>query len=236
MQIKWSVLSSRLVFWRKWIRLFLGDDDGRSGWSRGALSLTLPDVVHAWRCSIRLIWVADNPSRSCSRPTFNIEFWLRLRANCPRALGQFSSQRRNRTGSLHYICILTWETFQIKKHHSRSNRVSFFALQHLWHCSLAFRRLNASEKCHVYSNGKKARRDLNASDAVFLPFPDGENHLSIGSMVQRYKSDSEKRPGRSGRSLGRSWIVLVGWIAKLIKIIIFGRNSFVLWPRLNVRN
>ena len=51
---------------------------------------------------------------------------------------------------------------------------------------------------------EKARRDLNASDAVFLPFSDGENHLSIGSMVQRYKSDSEKRPGRSGRSLGRS--------------------------------
>ena len=52
---------------------------------------------------------------------------------------------------------------------------------------------------------EKAKRDLNASDAVFLPFSDGgENHLSIGSMVQRYKSDSEKRPGRSGRSLGRS--------------------------------
>ena len=51
---------------------------------------------------------------------------------------------------------------------------------------------------------EKAKRDWNASDAVFLPFSDGENHLSIGSMVQRYKSDSEKRPGRSGRSLGRS--------------------------------
>ena len=50
---------------------------------------------------------------------------------------------------------------------------------------------------------EEARRDLNASDAVFLPFSDGENHLSIGSMLQRYKSDSEKRPGRSGRSLGR---------------------------------
>ena len=30
---------------------------------------------------------------------------------------------------------------------------------------------------------EKAKRDLNASDAVFLPFSDGENHLSIGSMV-----------------------------------------------------
>ena len=48
------------------------------------------------------------------------------------------------------------------------------------------------------------------SDAVFLPFSDGESQLSIGSMVQRYKSDSEKRPGRSGRWLGRSSIVLVG--------------------------
>ena len=48
-----------------------------------------------------------------------------------------------------------------------------------------FRRRNASEKRHVYSNGK-ARRDLNASDAVLLPFSDdvGENHLSIGSMVR----------------------------------------------------
>ena len=44
---------------------------------------------------------------------------------------------------------------------------------------------------------EKAKRDLNASDAVFLPFSDSENHLSIGSMVQRYKSDSEKRPARS---------------------------------------
>ena len=42
-------------------------------------------------------------------------------------------------------------------------------------------------------------------------------HLSIGSMVQRYKSDPEKRPGRSGRSLGRSWIVLVGWVAQVAK-------------------
>ena len=56
---------------------------------------------------------------------------------------------------------------------------------------------------------------MNASDAMFLPFSDGENHLSIGSMVQRYKSDSEKRPGRSGRSLGRSRIVLLGWVAQV---------------------
>ena len=59
---------------------------------------------------------------------------------------------------------------------------------------------------------EKARRDLNASDAVFLHFSDVENHLSIGSTVQSYKSDSEKLPGRSGRSLGRSCIVLVGWV------------------------
>ena len=51
---------------------------------------------------------------------------------------------------------------------------------------------------------EKARRELNVNDAVFLTFSDGESHLSIGSMVQRYKSDSEKRPGRSGRSLDRS--------------------------------
>ena len=57
---------------------------------------------------------------------------------------------------------------------------------------------------------EQARRELNVSDAVLLPFSDGESQLSIGSMVQRYKSDSEKRPGRSGRSLGRSSIVLVG--------------------------
>ena len=51
---------------------------------------------------------------------------------------------------------------------------------------------------------QRKKRDGNASDAMFLSFSDGENHLSIGSMVQRYKSDPEKRPGRSGRSLGRS--------------------------------
>ena len=42
------------------------------------------------------------------------------------------------------------------------------------------------------------------NDAVFLTSSDGESQLSIGSMVQGYKSDSEKRPGRSGRSLDRS--------------------------------
>ena len=35
----------------------------------------------------------------------------------------------------------------------------------------------------------KVRRELSVSDAVFLPFSDGESQLSIGSMVQRYKSD-----------------------------------------------
>ena len=34
---------------------------------------------------------------------------------------------------------------------------------------------------------EKARRELNVSDAVFLPFSDGESQLSIGSMVQRYQ-------------------------------------------------
>ena len=52
---------------------------------------------------------------------------------------------------------------------------------------------------------------------MFLPFSDGESQLSIGSMVQRYKSDSEKRPDRSGRSLDRSSIVLVGWVAQVDK-------------------
>ena len=55
------------------------------------------------------------------------------------------------------------------------------------------------------------------SDAVFLPFSDGESQLSIGSMIQRYKSGSAKRPGRSGRSLDRSSIVLVGWVAQVDK-------------------
>ena len=32
---------------------------------------------------------------------------------------------------------------------------------------------------------EKVRRDLNASDSVFLTFSDDENYLSIGSMVQR---------------------------------------------------
>ena len=73
---------------------------------------------------------------------------------------------------------------------------------------------------------KKARRDLNASDAVFLPFSDGENHLLIGSIVQSYKSDSEKRPGRSGRSLCRLLIVLVGWVAQVDKNYHIRRELF----------
>ena len=106
-------------------------------------------------------------SRSCCRPTFNIRLWLRLRANCPSDSGSGSA-------SLHYIRILTWETFQIKKDHSRSrsNRVSLFALEYTWHCSLAFRRRNASENCHVYSNGKSETRVerewQNLTNAVFL--------------------------------------------------------------------
>ena len=53
MQIKWSVLNRRLLFWREWSRLFLGDDDGRSGWSRGALSLKL---VHSMPDVVRYVW------------------------------------------------------------------------------------------------------------------------------------------------------------------------------------
>ena len=263
MQIKWSVLNRRLLFWREWSRLFLGDDDGRSGWSRGTLSLKfvhfMPDVVRyvlyellttclgavrrESRISARggrqgnddLIWDANErfltyantylqlfkmfiailclngfeqpfkrhqcpfflplrrgnprlrrgslrprggrpPQRpppgsapACSRPTFNIRLWLRLRANCPRGSGSGSA-------SLHYICILSCETFE--KHHSRSNRVSLFALEYTWHCPLAFRRETPARSVTCIPT-EKARRDLNASDAVFLPFSDGENHLSF---------------------------------------------------------
>ena len=56
---------------------------------------------------------------------------------------------------------------------------------------------------------KKTRRDLNESDALFLPFSGGENYLSIGSMVQRYKIDSEKRPWSVG-SVARSVVNRVG--------------------------
>ena len=83
---------------------------------------------------------------------------------------------------------------------------------------------------------EKARRNLNRSDAVFLPFSDGENDLSIGSMVQRYKSDQKSAPvGRVGRSVGRELCWSVGSL-KLIKVIIFGRNSFVHQPHSNVKN
>ena len=72
----------------------------------------------------------------------------------------------------------------------------------------------------MYSKGKP-RCDLNASDAVLLPFSDdvGENHLSIGSMVQKYKSDSEK-PTRSVGSVARSVVNRVGrlgWVAQVDK-------------------
>ena len=66
---------------------------------------------------------------------------------------------------------------------------------------------------------EKGRRELNVSDAVFLPFSDGESQLSIGSMVQRYKSDQKSAPiGRVGRSVGREscWSVH-GWVAQVDK-------------------
>ena len=86
---------------------------------------------------------------------------------------------------------------------------------------------------------EKARRDLNASDAVFLSFSDGENHLSIGSMhgskIPTRVTQKSVPVGRVGRSVGRESCWLVGSL-KLIKIIIIGRNSFVLRSRLNVKN
>ena len=85
---------------------------------------------------------------------------------------------------------------------------------------------------------EKGRRELNVSDAVFLPFSNGESQLSIGSMVQRYKSDPKS--ARSVESVARSVVNRVGRFTvgslKLIKIITFGRNSFVLRPHLNVKN
>ena len=83
-----------------------------------------------------------------------------------------------------------------------------------------------SVTCIPTEKARQARRDLNVSDAVFLPFSDGENHLSIGSMVQKYKSDSEKRPGRS---VSRESCWSVGSL-KLIKIIIPIRQALFCPP------
>ena len=137
-----------------------------------------------------------------------------------------------------YICILAWETFQIKKYHSRSNRVLLFALEYTWHCSLAFRRRNASEKCHVYSNGKSETRFQREWCCVSIFFRWRKTFVNWyhGSKIQerlRKASRSVGSVARVGRSVGRKscWSVRS---LKLIEIIIFGRNSVVLRSHLNV--
>ena len=81
---------------------------------------------------------------------------------------------------------------------------------------------------------KRKKRD--GSDAVFLPFSDGESQLSIGSTWFKDTRVTQKSVpvGRVGRSIGRQSCWSVGSL-KLIKIITFGRNSFVLRPHLNVK-
>ena len=124
---------------------------GRSGWSRGALSLKLvhfmPDVVrYVWYELLTTFLGAVATPLLISDSEFGSE-QIFPAAPVP-ALHP----------CIRYICILTWETFQIKNNYSRSNGVSLFALEYTWHCSLAFRRRNASEKCRVYSNGKNEAR------------------------------------------------------------------------------
>ena len=88
-----------------------------------------------------------------------------------------------------------YERTRSARNHSRSNRVSLFALEYTWHCSLAFRRRNASERVRCIPT-EKARCDLNASDAVFLPFLDGENK-TICRLVAWFK-DTRVIQNRSG--------------------------------------
>ena len=102
------------------------------------------------------------------------------------------------------------------KHLSRSNRVSLFALEYTWHCSLAFRRRNASEKCQVYYNGNSETGDVIWTRVMlcFYLFSDGENHLSIGSMVQRYLQEWLRKASRSVRSVARSVVDRVGRLCR----------------------
>ena len=130
----------------------------------------------------------------------------RLPANCPSGSGSGSA-------SLHYICIRTWETFQIKKNTTRVQIASHFLHwnTYTWHCSLAIRRRNASEKCQVYSNGKSETR-FNASGAVFLPF-----HMAktICQLVAWFKiQEWLRKASRSVGSVTRSVMNRVGRLGR----------------------
>ena len=85
---------------------------------------------------------------------------------------------------------------------------------------------------------EKGRRVLNVSDAVFLPFSDGESRCQLVAWFKDTRV-IRKAP-RSVESVARSVVNRVGRFTvgslKLIKIITFGRNSFVLRPHLNVKN
>ena len=154
----------------------------------------------------------------------NIRLWLRLRANFP-------SGSSSGSASLHYICILTWETFQIKKHHSRSNGVSLFALEYTWHCSLAFRRQSASDKVSGAYQRKKRGAIWTRVMLYFYPFQVAKTiyQLVVAWFKDTRVTQKSVPVGRVGRSVGRESCWSVG-LLKLIKIIIFGRNSFLRPP------
>ena len=181
------------------------------------------------QASYRLIWVADNLSRSCCRPTFNIRLWLRFWADCPNGSG-FGSV------SLHYTYVFLHE-----KHSKLSSitRVQIASRFLHWNTRDIARSRFAGEtpaRSVTCIPTEKARRDLNASDAVFYHFQMAKTICQLVAWFKDTRVTQKSVPvGRVGRSVGRELCWSVGSL-KLIKIIIFGRNSFVLWPRLNVRN
>ena len=223
MQIKWSVINWRLLFCREWSRLFLDDDDGRSGWSRGALSLKL---VHFMPDVVRYVWY-ELLRTFLGALAFNIRLWLR---SAPSILSQrlrfrlyilalhmhsYMPNISNKKASLTFKSRLA---FCIGIHVTLFARVSPFKRQRKVSC--VFQRLS------------ETRFERKWCCAVFLPFSDGEikTICQLEAWFKGTRVIQKSVPvGRVGPSVGCESCWSVGSL-KLIKIIIFGRNSFVLRP------
>ena len=176
-------------------------------------------------CDTSLALARSSPTR---RYTGNIRLWLRLWANCPSGYGSSSA-------FLHYICILTWETFQIKASLAFKSRLAFCIGIHVTLLS----RVSPSKRQREVSRVFQRKKWDKIWTRVLLCFYLFQMAKTICQLVAWFKdarvTQKSVPVGRVGRSVGHGSCWSVGSL-KLIKIIIFGRSSFVLRPHLNVKN
>ena len=92
------------------------------------------------------------------------------------------------------------------QHHSRSTRVSLFPLEYTWHFSLAFRRRNASERCHVLFQGKK--QDAIWTRVMFFECFACKNARTMSWSLLRFRQPEPEPRGQFARSRSQSRILI----------------------------